>query len=124
MWNIRLAQILQAAQPQLVLVSLGTNDSVGTVFSSEQAALDGIIKTVQDAGAVLVWIGPPTLPASLVGQDAVRAALKAAVPNYFDSTYVNMPVRDAAQGIHPTPAEYAQWADSIWDWLTFNRIVE
>ena len=58
MWNIRLAQILQAAQPQLVLVSLGTNDSVGTVFSSEQAALDGIIKTVQDAGAVLVWIGP------------------------------------------------------------------
>lgn len=126
-WAGKLPALLAKEQPQLVLVSLGTNDSVGSVFASEGGALAAIVKMVGDAGALLVWIGPPELPrnTNLTGQDQVRAGIQAESPWYFDSQTVDLPLsqRDAAQRIHPSASGYAKWMSALWAWLQAQIVV-
>jgi lysophospholipase L1-like esterase len=111
-WLPRLNSIL-ASNPTVVLVSLGTNDAYSrTSLPDLEAQLRQFLGQVQAAGARVVWIGPPTLPA------AARAEvlkLLRRVPAYFHSEQLSIPQHD---GIHSTADGYRDWAQEIWGDLT------
>jgi lysophospholipase L1-like esterase len=115
-WSAQLDAALASFAPTLVLVSLGTNDEymMGDAVTRQAPFLEALLAKLRDAGAEVVWIGPPTLPKPTNG---IVAMLVAAIPdtNYFPSSSLAIP--RASDGIHSTPRGYAGWAGSIWSWM-------
>lgn len=107
-------------KPTHVLVSLGTNDAFSNKPISEvSAAAKSLTRKLQDAGAHVIWIGPPSLP-STYGARALNSSLlmplREAAPAYFDTTEYSVP--RGPDNLHPSAAGYAGWAGALWNWLT------
>lgn len=98
------AAALESARPELVLVSLGTNDAAGQVdagtFAAQVAQLEQLARA---RGARVVWLFPPPMPYSL---DAIRAGLSRAEADTLDAP---AGLARAADRVHLTPAGYAAW---------------
>lgn len=107
-------------EPTHVFVSLGTNDAY-TVRHPSEVADDAkeLVELIEEADAHVIWIGAPNLPVISNGHaidEAILVAIKDAVPNYFDSTNLDIP--RSPDRLHPTAAGYAGWAGALWNWLT------
>jgi len=105
-----LQSIVDRFQPTHVLVSLGTNDEKGGRIDTQ--AIERLLRTLRSRGAVVAWVGPPTLPFPLAG---VSEAVLGRADRYFHSEALSIP--RAGDRLHPTGAGYALWADAIWRWL-------
>lgn len=107
-------------EPTIVLVSLGTNDAYLNVeWDEERAAFETLIEALEDTGASIVWVGPPTLPPTYAGKSVnidFLDELATSAPHYFHSETVEIP-RGPDQ-LHPTAAGYAGWAGTLWNWLS------
>ena len=128
-----LARLLSTYQPDLVLVSLGTNDSFmqgAGVVAKQQQALEKLYALLTQwprangtgRGAEhIVWIGPPTLPnppnpgISKMIQDSAGSAISPHY-HYFHSERLQLP--RGPDNLHPTARGYAGWAGAIWHWLS------
>lgn len=120
----RLPQVLTDFAPDMVLVSLGTNDAFSgkdpDVVGAEGARL---VELLRAAGADVVWIGAPAMPESYGGRepsldtlDVLEDSVTDAGAFYYDSTGIDIP--RAADGLHSSPAGYAGWAGAVWQWLS------
>lgn len=101
----RLVGDVQDHRPDIILISLGTNDARGntTWFADDVASLIGAA-----GGASVRWIGPPEMPFDM---SIIRAALAASgVPVFPSETFA---YQRAADGIHMPPSGYAAWAQDI-----------
>lgn len=115
--NEALFQKLTAFRPDLILVSLGTNDEYLQLDAgARQAAPLSELLTRLRAKAPVVWIGPPTLPKQ--GTNGATALIRRNVPSshYFPSQ--NLTIPRSPDKLHPTAGGYAGWAGAIWKWLT------
>lgn len=125
--SAQLDAALDATQPTLVLVSLGTNDeyiTMGNPPERQAPYLKALIEKIEryvhkgdyGLGAELIWIGPPTLPKK--GTNGIRALLAATIPQarFFDSQRLSIP--RAPDNLHSTPKGYAGWAGALWQWLS------
>jgi len=117
-----LPKILASFQPDLVLVSLGTNDAYmrgPDVIAQQHAALLQLLEVLR--GRDIVWIGPPTLPAAATPgivpmiQDAAGTAL---APRFFYFHSERLQIPRGPDHLHPTVRGYAGWAGAIWHWLS------
>jgi len=117
-----LRKTLDEYKPSLVLVSFGTNEAFGTVDAATivQSVKD-LVAALRAAGASVIWIGPPKLPARYVNSTlrpeiikAMRETVAGLDVPYFDSSLLDIPQFD---GIHATPKGYAGWAGAVWQWL-------
>ncbi len=130
--NADLKKLLESFQPELVLVSLGTNDEFmqGDAVKKQQPQLEKLLALLtqwprsRDYGLGaehIVWIGPPTLPnppspgIPKMIQDAAGSVLAPRF-SYFHSERLQMP--RGPDGIHPNVRGYAGWAGAIWHWLS------
>ncbi len=131
--NADLKKLLETFQPELVLVSLGTNDSFmrgADVITKQQAQLEKLYALLtqwprsRDYGLGpehVVWIGPPTLPnppspgISKMIQDSAGSAL---APRYFYFHSEKLEMPRGPDKLHPTARGYAGWAGAIWHWLS------
>ena len=121
--SAELAKLLETYRPEMVLVSLGTNDSFmrgPDVVPKQQAHLELLVGLL-GATEHIVWIGPPTLPnppspgiAKMI-QDAAGGVLAPRF-SYFHSERLQMP-RGPDQ-LHPNVRGYAGWAGAVWHWLS------
>jgi len=105
-------EVVARFQPSHVLVSLGTNDEKGRILDQDRPAIERLLQTLRSRGAVVAWIGPPSLPFPRAG---VSALAQSRADRYFPSEEIYIP--RAGDGLHPTGAGYALWADAIWKWL-------
>lgn len=99
------ADDIHSVQPDIVLVSLGTND-----MRADQSNLGDDLATMRAvaAGRSLRWIAPPRMP---FDEGTVRASIAAlGVPVFHSEShdYVR-----AADGVHMPPSGYAAWAQDI-----------
>jgi lysophospholipase L1-like esterase len=113
-----LKQALATFKPTHVLVSLGTNDAYAN-FTPEQiqANIRKLVHQIRDAGAKVVWLGPPTLPERYNGRAPNVATLQIIdreAPMIFQVRNYEVPRSD---GLHPTVRGYAGWAGLIWQFL-------
>ena len=116
-----LPKVLGSFNPDLVLISLGTNDAFmqgADVVAKQRTQLERLLQQLQ--GRDVVWIGPPTLPNPpspgivLMIQEAAGAL--APRFHYFHSERLQIP--RGPDGIHPTVRGYAGWAGAVWHWLS------
>lgn len=110
-WAPKMPVLLAQYKPDLVLVSLGTNDAGMSVPTSNAGAASSIVSAIGAAGARAFWIGMPTLPSRLQA-DVVRQMIQATGVNYFDSR--NVSFERAGDGIHATTGGYAAWMQAMW----------
>jgi lysophospholipase L1-like esterase len=115
--NETLFAAIQKFKPDLILVSLGTNDEYlnldgGTKQAPHLKALLGRLRMF----APVAWIGPPKLPKQ--GSNGVVPLIMKSVPSshYFPSHELD--ISRAPDKLHPTTGGYAGWAGKIWEWIT------
>lgn len=104
--------------PSLVVVVLGTNDIAAHMAGNEaRPQIRAVVAMARAAGASVAWVGPPSLPWDGFG---VRAALAQELSDLgvplFDSEAA-APVARHSDGVHMTPAGYAEWAAQIAAWI-------
>ena len=104
---------LRIHKPQLVVVSLGTNDAAGyRMVEKDPEMYRRLVDTVLEADAFVVWIGPPAIKLKRLPKiEEVRKIIKEAVPIYYPSEDLALRLED---GIHTNAEGYARWARSVW----------
>lgn len=110
-WVGQMPGLLSQNKPDLVIVSLGTNDSGMANPAVNRDAFNGIVKAIAASGAKALWLLPPKLPPRLKA-DLVRQLIIDTGVATFDSR--ELAIEQAPDGIHPTTGGYAFWADAIW----------
>jgi len=111
-------------KPTSVFIVLGTNDAFnGTAYASTAAAATAkLLAVIKRTGALIFWVGPPSLPASYRGKSgrAVIAAIRDVVERTPDATWIDSSkatIERSADGLHPTMQGYYYWADLLVDEL-------
>lgn len=112
----RFAQDLDNYKPDIVLVSLGTNDSGGTSVEMVRRALSAMLSQAKSRGVRVYWIGLPSLPSRLALAPSIRQVIRESGTPYYESEREPSFER-APDGVHCTPRGYSTWADGIWAWL-------
>lgn len=123
-WSRWLPKELRKHRPQVVFISLGSNDAVPEVerLRKDPDSALRLLESTNQAGAKLVWVGPPHLPEhELPHQDEVRALLKARIPLYYDSMQLN--IERGKDKIHSTPKGYKAWMGAVWSWSVSAGVV-
>ena len=121
--NDKMFQAVREFKPDLILVSLGTNDEFMKLDAKERQAphLDKLLKNLREVAPV-AWIGPPKLPTSGTytwkGTNGAIPLIQERVPSnmYFPSQTLEIP--RAPDKLHPSVAGAALWAGKIWSWIT------
>lgn len=108
--------MLAEYQPDVVFVSLGTNDEYmgGAAVKQQTPYLEKLLGKLGADGRRVVWIGPPSLPKPTNG---IVPLISSRVPSgeYYHSDTLTLP--RISDKIHPTSAGYVLWADAFWQWL-------
>lgn len=107
---LRRIGVVTATRPQLVLVSLGVNDLVGTTGDAEiafRARAKTIDNELRAVGARVVWL----VPTWVAWSSRIESQLAAIGVEYLAQGLTEGPApRD---GIHPTADQYRGWATAI-----------
>lgn len=114
---------LERNRPDLVVVSLGTNDAIIYDRAKKYENLyEEFVKIVEDSGAVLVWLGPPDISSKRIPHIAdERALIKKYATHYFESEMIEKP--RGGDGIHSTRMGYNGWMGAAWDWMIEQNIL-
>jgi len=123
-WISLIAHDLTKYKPSLVVVSLGTNDSVANQewLERNKEVYLKFVESVEASGAKLVWVGPPEFKKKLLFRSSiVRQYISEVAPLFYDTRAIDVPLSE--DGIHSTPAGYKFWADSIWGWMLTSNIL-
>jgi hypothetical protein len=109
----RLRHLIAAFRPNVVLITLGTNEMRSKTPSRSAAWIHEIVNGLN--GAVCYWMGPPPLIEDKNGYNEM--AKKAVKPcRYFDSRTLNMKPRSSGS-FHLTRSQGTVWGDRVWHWM-------
>jgi len=114
---------LEKNHPELVVVSLGTNDAIIYNRMKQHANLYAeFTKIIEDFGAVIVWLGPPDISKRRIPKiEEARDIIRRSTTNYFDSEKIERPM--GGDGVHPSMIGYNKWMTSAWDWMVDKNIL-
>ena len=122
-WMKWIKSDLEKNRPELVVVSLGTNDAIIYDRVRQHTGLYGeFVKIVEESGAVLVWLGPPDIsPKRIPHITDERVLIRKYAPHYFESEAIEKPL--GGDGIHSSPTGYNRWMGAAWDWMIDQNIL-
>lgn len=107
--DARFATLLKKTNPDLVLISLGTNDVYVPHPESLGASVAAIAKRV--GARDCYWLGPPTWNGDTGIVEVIRRY--AAPCKLFDAS--GMPLERIRDGVHVTDSGGAEWARRFWE---------
>lgn len=123
-WSGWIKNKIEINRPDLLLVSLGTNDSVfwGKAGINNHEKIDKLLNIVKDEDVQIVWIGLPQLPEKkLPYAFKISELLKSKIEYYFDTRDYSF--QRSNDRIHFTFQGYNDWMDEIWTWMIQKNIV-
>lgn len=114
-----LARYLAKYDPDLVIVSLGGNE---TEIPDPYVRIDAIRRLVKLIGdRPCVWVGTPRWKV-LQHTGILEVVEENAAPcKFIDSDELAPDMKPLKDGIHPTVPERKRWARRVLEWLTLNR---
>ena len=122
-WNGWIKKDLEIHDPDLVIVSLGTNDAV--IYDKVKHNPDvyrKFVETVASAGASTVWIGPPDISRDRIPKiGETRKVIRESVPVFFESERYEKP--RGGDGVHSSENGYRKWMENVWSWMISKNIV-
>ncbi|MBX3186965.1 MAG: SGNH/GDSL hydrolase family protein [Labilithrix sp.] len=104
----KLKELLAKHHPDIVIVTLGTNDVFVPYPASMAANVQSIVKRIGNRECW--WMGPPTWKPDTGIVQVLRDNV--APCKFFDSS--SLKLQRAGDGIHPTDRGGADWANSFW----------
>ncbi|HEY6724124.1 MAG TPA: hypothetical protein VI197_08825 [Polyangiaceae bacterium] len=108
----QLREALTKHDPELVLISLGSNELYFVDdLAQRAAAIQAIVREIGDRACL--WIGPPSWAKARGFLDTLEANLGPC--SYFDSA--KLPMERQADGRHPTWGASHGWANQVWQRL-------
>lgn len=121
-WDMWIDDEINKWRPDIVLISLGTNDGwiIDRVVKNPE-----VYKRIYDNaglhGAKVIWIEPPQISRKTIkGIDKVRSFLHRDIPVMFESEKFIVP--PTGDGVHLTEIGYNMWMDKIWSWMKEKKI--
>jgi lysophospholipase L1-like esterase len=122
-WMKWIKSDLEKNKPELVVVSLGTNDAIIYDRVKQHSHLYGeFTRIIEESGAVLVWLGPPDITLKRIPHiEDERALIRKSTTHYFPSEAIERPM--GGDGIHSSPAGYNRWMGAAWDWMIDQNIL-
>ncbi len=115
---------LEKNRPELVIISLGTNDATiyGKVIQNQKLYQD-LFKEIEDSGAVHVWIEPPNISKKRIPKiSETKNIIRKFTVFSFESEKIGMQIGN--DGVHPSALGYSKWMESVWNWMIQKNIVE
>ena len=122
-WREWLEPEIKHWQPDVVLISLGTNDGwIVDRIKKHSEVYSEIYKISSSLGARTVWVEPPKISTKFVkGIEAVRYYIHRDIPIRFETeNYVTPPPGD---GVHLTSNGYESWMIKLWSWMLKEDII-
>jgi len=104
----KLKDLLARHQPDIVILTLGTNDVFVPYPASMAGNVQNIVKRIGNRECY--WMGPPTWKPDTGIVQVLRENV--APCKFFDSS--NLKLQRGGDGIHPTDRGGADWASSFW----------
>lgn len=122
-WMKWIKSDLEKNRPELVVISLGTNDAIIYDRIKKYPRLYAeFTKIVEDFGSVLVWLGPPDISSKRIPHISdERELIKKSTTHYFESEHIEKPM--GGDGIHSSPMGYNRWMGAAWDWMIEKNIL-
>jgi hypothetical protein len=122
-WMKWIRKDLEKIRPELVVVSLGTNDAIiYDRIKKNENLYSEFTKIVEDSGAVLVWLGPPDISRKKIPKiEETRDIIKRSTTNYFESEKIERPT--GGDGVHPSMSGYVRWMGAAWNWMVDRNIL-
>lgn len=122
-WSRLIKQDLKMYKPQLVIISLGTNDALLSENTLQRRAnsYNTLVETIEKSGAKVLWIMPPELPKRFARTLNVNDLILHLNVDKFDSSSIQIERSD--DQVHPTANGYKDWMDSIWWWMADNNYI-
>ena len=107
----KLKSLIEKHRPDIVIITLGTNDVFVPYPASMVGNVQNIVKRV--GSRECYWMGPPTWKPDT----GIVQVLKDSVApcKFFDSS--GLKLQRAGDGIHPTDRGGADWATSFWTYF-------
>lgn len=115
-WRSEFRKALETYRPDVVVVSLGTNDAVSPSIEASKVAMEQMAADALTFGARLIWAGLPVMAPRIQSVDAMRAAIVGTGLPYYRAEAQDFP--RAPDRIHFTGQGYADWANALWAWMT------
>ena len=108
-WSPKIEKVLNMSRPQVVIVSLGTNDSGLKNPEIQRPHVKKIIATARRYGSRILWLIPQKLPERFKGQAGIRKILSEELTEHetFISDGLNLEM--IADKIHMTGSGYDNW---------------
>ena len=117
-WSKKLPVYLAQHDPDLVIISLGTNELQIDEPERRAKTIQRLVSRLE--GRPCVWIAPPHLDAGDNGlRDIIRANCAPCGYMNTDAVYEDMP--RVSDKIHPTMAAREEWARRVISWLAEHR---
>lgn len=114
-WSSWIKLDIEQHRPDLVLLSLGTNDAL--IFDNVlRHRSHKLIADIFDVSSTrYVWILPHVVDnIRLRNISSVRDSIEKISRYSYDSTILNL--KTGRDGIHLGPESYSRWACEVWDW--------
>lgn len=121
-WSKRINLILDRSKPKVVIISLGTNDSVLRNPEAQRQHVKKIIRASRNQGSKILWLIPPRLPNRFKGQHHVRKILFEELNDHelFVSDHLNLEtIKDK---VHLSSSGYKKWSEAFWELEIFRRL--
>ncbi len=114
----QLPVFLAQHDPDLVLISLGTNELQISEPERRAKTIQRLVGRLE--GRPCVWVAPPHLEA---GDNGLREIIRAncAPCGYMDTDALYEDMPRVSDKIHPTMAAREEWARRVIEWLTEHR---
>ncbi len=107
----KLKELLAKHKPDIVIITLGTNDVFVPYPASMAGNVQNIVKRV--GSRECYWMGPPTWKPDTGIVQVIKD--NAAPCKFFDGTHLKL--ERGHDGIHPTDKGGAEWATSFWSFF-------
>jgi hypothetical protein len=115
-------QLMMAARPALVIISLGANEFDMPTPEIHAGAVRSLAKKASVSGSC-VWVAPPRWKKDTGILDVIRRNCAPCL--YFDTDSIVPDIeRQSWDRIHPNEKGGAKWAAAFWQWLEDHRVPE
>lgn len=121
--NDALFRALSLYKPDLILISLGTNDEYMKLdaYQRQKPRIEKLLSRLRVYSPV-AWVGPPKLPSSgpykWIKSNGALRLIREKVPSNFYYPSEKLEIQRAPDQLHATVRGYAVWAQQIWNWIT------
>ena len=123
-WSQRIESVVNGIRPDIVIVSLGTNDSGIKNPEPQRAHVKKIVSTSKKYKSKILWLLPPPLPEKFKSKDAIRKIILDELGEKEVYNSDELKAEKTKDKIHMTANGYKKWISSAWEKIVTDGLLK